>query len=365
MRLLIATFDPPENVGGVEGRAGAYARELAKAGHFVEIVALAPGYSFSSGRVQGAPLRRYPSSWRQTPRSFRAAAAELRGRSLDSVFLLSGALTLFGALMLCYARLTGRKSLVFIYGKDLLGARSSPVQRCLLVASALLTRRVAVNSRFTAGLLPAFVSRKVGVLYPGMDPETAGFAGPGARPPRSGRTVLFVGRLVQRKGVDDLLRAFASLPASPRSQLVVVGDGPDRARLEAMAHSLGLDGRVEFRGTLRGRPLSEAYASADVLGMPSRATRDDVEGFGTVFIEAALFGTPSVGTRSGGIPEAIEDGTTGLLVPEGDAKGLSEALRLLLEDDALRSRLGEAARARAASGFTWAKSAERLVALLS
>lgn len=363
LRLLIVTFDPPENVGGVEGRASAYVRELASAGNYVEVVALAPGYTFSAERFQGANLLRFPSSWRETPRAFRSAVAEINARSINSVFLLSGALTLFGAVLLSYARLTGRRSLAFVYGKDLLGARVSPLQRLLFLASGLLTRRLAVNSRFTSGLLPGFLSGKVGILYPGVDPELARYAPVGESAGHGRKVVLFVGRLVERKGADDLIAAFASLKGVD-AELELAGDGPDRARLERIAERLGVGGRVTFLGTLRGSALYERYARCDLLVLPSRSSGSDVEGFGTVFLEAAVFGKPSIGTRSGGIPEAIVDGETGLLVAERDVEALASAMKRLLLDDEERLRMGERARARALAAFTWARSAESLVRLL-
>ena len=98
--------------------------------------------------------------------------------------------------------------------------------------------------------------------------------------------------------------------------------------------------------------------------MPSKTTRVDVEGFGTVFLEAGLFGKPSIGTTSGGIPEAIDDGETGLLVPEGDVRLLSQALEKLLLNPGLSQRLGQNARKRVIEGFTWEIASERLVSML-
>jgi len=122
---------------------------------------------------------------------------------------------------------------------------------------------------------------------------------------------------------------------------------------------------VTFFGSLRGTPLVERYQLCDVFAMPSRTLKDDVEGFGTVFLEAGLFGKPCVGTYSGGIPDAILDGETGLLVKEGDQKQLANALRTILTDKALATRLGACARERVLSQFTWAETTGQLVQIVS
>lgn len=363
LRLMIITFDPPENVGGVEGRAGAYTRELMRASHFVELIALAPKYKFSAVDFRGATLQQYPSSLREVPRSFRSAVREINRRSIDSVFLLSGALTLFGAVTLLYARMTGRKSVIFIYGKDILGAKRSPLQRLLFLAAALLAGKVAVNSRYTARLLPRFVAPKAGVLYPGVDP---GISRDLPRPASAhSPTILFVGRLVERKGADDLIRAYASMRGEhPDLVLEIVGDGPDKGRLKSLAAELGVGGYVRFFGTLTGQALYERYSSADVFAMPSRTERNDVEGFGTVFLEEGVFGRPSIGTRSGGIPEAVVHGMTGLVVPERDVGALRNALRELLANEDERRTLGENARKYVLSSFTWEAGTRSLISLL-
>lgn len=99
--------------------------------------------------------------------------------------------------------------------------------------------------------------------------------------------------------------------------------------------------------------------------MPSKRLKDDVEGFGIVFLEASLFSKPSVGTWSGGIPEAVVHRETGLLVREGDVASLKEALKGLLVDRGLTRRLGENARVRVLEEFSWRRATERLLDVLS
>jgi len=289
---------------------------------------------------------------------------EISANSIDSLFLLSGALTLFGIALLVFARLVGLRSVVFLYGKDILGAKESRFRRFALLTASFLAGKIAVNSKFTERLLPRFLSGKVGVVYPGVDPSISTSFPPNQK--NGSKTILFVGRLVERKGADDLIRAVSSLAKENDDALLeIVGAGPEMARLKALAQSLGVDKKVRFFGNLTGRPLYERYSGAAVFAMPSRATSTDVEGFGTVYLEAALFGTPSIGTTTGGIPEAIEDGVSGLLVPAHDVEALTEALRELLGDDEKRRRMGANAQKNVLSKFTWKASTGSLVRLLS
>jgi len=168
--------------------------------------------------------------------------------------------------------------------------------------------------------------------------------------------LLFVGRLVSYKGVDVLLRAMASVDAN----LIIVGDGPLRGALEAQARAT-CAGRVTFAGGVDEAHLAALYHACDVFVLPSR-TR--AEAFGMVQIEAMACGKPVVSTSvASGVPWVNHHNETGVVVPPGDPAALAVALRDLLEDPALRHRLGEAGRRRVAQEFTAARMAARTVAL--
>jgi lipopolysaccharide/colanic/teichoic acid biosynthesis glycosyltransferase/glycosyltransferase involved in cell wall biosynthesis len=186
---------------------------------------------------------------------------------------------------------------------------------------------------------------KVAVIPYGLDP--GGYA-PGASPSKdlpAQPTLLFVGRLVPYKGVDVLLRALTGVPAS----LVLVGDGPLRESLEALARDLGVQDRVRFLGRVSDAERLEWYRRADVFVLPS-VTRQ--EAFGMVQIEAMLCGRPVVSTDlSTGVPWVNRDGESGLVVPPGDPDALAAALLRLCRDPALRARLGQGALTRAREQF--------------
>ncbi|WP_250008840.1 glycosyltransferase [Actinoplanes sp. M2I2] len=167
--------------------------------------------------------------------------------------------------------------------------------------------------------------------------------------------VAFVGRFVEKKGADDLIAALSTLQA----RALFIGDGPRFAEMQGYARSLRLD--ATFLGA---RPADEVYrllGESRVLAAPSRTAADgDSEGLPTTVVEAMALGLPVVSTRHSGIPEAVTDGTTGLLGAEGDREALAANLRKLLDDENLRTAMGAAARARAETDFDVVKQSRRL-----
>ncbi len=168
--------------------------------------------------------------------------------------------------------------------------------------------------------------------------------------------ILFVGRLVEKKGVTYLLRALAQSAPSlcEKVKLWIVGDGDERARLESESRALGLQDVVRFWGRIDNQRLPDFYAAADVFVGPSvEAESGDAEGQGVVFIEAFSAGVAAIGTRVGGIPEVIEHHRNGLLVEPKSAEQLQQAIDSLLADRDLAKRLGERARRDAKLKYDW------------
>jgi colanic acid/amylovoran biosynthesis glycosyltransferase len=178
---------------------------------------------------------------------------------------------------------------------------------------------------------------------------------------RSG--IAFVGRLVDKKGVADLLRAVASLgPSYAGIPVRVVGDGPLLPDLRRAADTTGL--QVEFMGFRPPQEVADVLRRSAVFCGPSRtAPNGDSEAFGMVFLEAALHGLPVVAYRHGGVPEAVEDGCTALLADEGDVDGLAERLRTLLDDRDRAVTMGEAGRRRVLESFDVRTQTAKLEAL--
>jgi glycosyltransferase involved in cell wall biosynthesis len=147
------------------------------------------------------------------------------------------------------------------------------------------------------------------------------------------QNVLFVGRLVEKKGCTYLIQAMQKVQSrSPLARLVVVGDGPERANLEAQAQSLGI--RCDFRGAQASSVVRQEMSFARVFCVPSMTARNgDSEGLGIVFAEAQAMGVPVVSSLHGGIPEVVCDGSTGLLAPERDHSRLAEHIIRFFADE--------------------------------
>ena len=163
----------------------------------------------------------------------------------------------------------------------------------------------------------------------------------------------YIGRLVEEKGVDLLLTAAAGLRGEWR--LRILGDGPQRGRLERLAEELGLKDRVSFDPPLPSTEMPEYYRHLDLLVLPSRTCPHWKEQFGRVLIEAMACGVPVVGSNSGEIPHVI--GEAGLIFPEGDPQALREAIEWVIREEGLRATLVRAGRERVLERYTQARIA--------
>ena len=197
-----------------------------------------------------------------------------------------------------------------------------------------------------------------------MEVLTCGVEVPDAGAPKEvGADVVTVGRLIPKKGIDLLLRAAARLEPVPTIE--VVGDGPERAPLEALAAVLGISEAVRFSGSLPHAAALDRIATGRVFCLPCRLTDDgDRDAMPTVIIEALMRGVPVVSTDVVGIPEMVDD-TCGRVVAAEDVDALAGALRELLGDAGLRRRLGEAGAVRARERFSLDQQVDRLLAAFS
>jgi glycosyltransferase involved in cell wall biosynthesis len=173
--------------------------------------------------------------------------------------------------------------------------------------------------------------------------------------PHEGLAMGFIGRLVPQKGIDNLLQALA-LHRAAKWRLTIVGDGPERERLEHLATELRLAARVRWTGGLPAEQIANLWPDLDVLVQPSRASREWRETNGQVLMEAMANEVAVLGTDSGVIPELIGD--AGIVVPDGDLQGLANAIDRL-GDPAQRRTLAHAARARALRLYSDDAIAER------
>lgn len=216
------------------------------------------------------------------------------------------------------------------------------------------------NSSFLRdqALARGFPAERTRVHYIGVDCTAYQPRDPAEETP----VILHVARLVELKGTAYLLRAFARMAAGhPGLRLVIIGDGPLRARLEALAATLGVGERVLFLGARPHAVVMEWMRRAMMLVLPSVLTASGrVEGLGMVMLEAAACGVPVVASRVGGIPEGVAEGRSGLIVPPRDVEALAAAMGGLADDPALRAAMGQAGRRFVAERFDLQRQTETL-----
>ncbi len=182
-----------------------------------------------------------------------------------------------------------------------------------------------------------------------------------------GPLLVFVGRLVDEKGVDDLIRAVPIVAdALPDVTAIILGEGPDRPRMEALSADLGVGERILFLGWIQPDAVPNYLSAADVFVGPSkRAKSGGVEGQGLTFIEAMLADTPVIATRSGGIVDTVQDGRTGLLVSENEPEEIAAAIRRLVRNPELAQRLAARGREMVMSEFSRETTAHAFSALFA
>ena len=264
-----------------------------------------------------------------------------------------------GSVAYLAARLTGRPfSLAAHAGSDLYRTRAflaEKVRAADFVATCVRGNAEMLRERAGPGARVEWIAHGV---------DLARFDGSG-RAPDPDPVLITVGRLAPAKGFDDAIRALALLRSRGReATLWLVGDGPERPALEALARENGVVDQVRFLGALDHQELLPLYRRAWLLLAPSRVLANGRrDGIPNVIVEAMAMGLPCVGTRAGGIEEAIVPGETGALAEPRDPASLAEAIESVLADPKALERLGRAARQRALERFDSARSFERFFAL--
>jgi glycosyltransferase involved in cell wall biosynthesis len=246
------------------------------------------------------------------------------------------------------------------HGAELLLAKRFP---CLQPILAHIIRRsdaVTSNSSFTASLIRQVADVPVHVIPYGSRIEIKN------RPSSDGAVgrLLFVGRLIERKGLPYLIEAVGLLAARRPVHLDVVGEGSLKAEWMALAAERGLSERIAFHGHVDDHALADLYGQCDAFVLPSIVdTKGDTEGLGVVLLEAMSYRKPVIATQVGGIPDIVIDGETGLLVPQRDAVALAAAVERLLDDAALAHRLGETGADFVQRHFDWERIVDEIEAL--
>lgn len=370
-RTLVVTNDFPPRAGGIQ----AFVHELVA--RLDDVVVYAPAWAGAAtfDAAQAFEVVRHPSSLMLPTRGVaKRAAALLKARHCDAVWF--GAAAPLGLLASTLRRAGADRIVATTHGHEA-GWAQLPVARQTLRRIGDRVDVVTYLGDYTRDRLARALSTsaqdRLARLAPGVD---SSFFKPGAGGDVVRRefgltdrqVIVCVSRLVPRKGQDVLLRALpAVLRSVPDAALLIVGDGPDRKRLEAITDREGLRAAVRFSGPVAWADLPAHYDAGQVFAMPCRTRRRglDVEGLGIVYLEASATGLPVVAGRSGGAPDAVILGETGQLVDGRDVAAVAGSIVALLRDPGAAAVMGAAGRAWVEQDWTWDAAAARLAAMLA
>jgi phosphatidylinositol alpha-1,6-mannosyltransferase len=362
--VLIVTQCFYPDAGGIENFITGLADQCALAGHTVTVIAERVRRNPPApSEPKPYPVLRFggPRPWRRWRK--RAAIGGIlheRGSQIAGIFADS-----WKSMEALPSGLTVPVS-VFAHGMEY-PLRASPAKKRRISAALARASAVLANSRYTAGLVLPYLGGQEGKMQtnplpcpelaePGPDALAAVRHRIGARSP----VIATLARLEPRKGADAVIRAIPEiLNDHPRCVYAVAGGGADRARLEALATTLGVKDAVVFLGRVSDAEKAALMASADVFAMPVRREGQSVEGFGLAYLEAAWFGVPSLAGRDGGAADAVLDGKTGLVCDGADQSDVTRSLLSLLGQPALRKKLGAAAQERVKRDLTWPVTIQR------
>jgi glycosyltransferase involved in cell wall biosynthesis len=306
-------------------------------------------------------LKRSPWLWLQVPFFVLAMAYSLlRVIGREQIDLLHAHWILPQGLIGVVAKYLRHVPLVTtVHGADaftLRGGMGSALKRFVVMHSDAWTTNTPATSR---AIGPTPTTPHAYIIPMGVDTDLfAGGDPAGLRQQLPGRQflLLFVGRLVDKKGCRDLLEALTLLPPALQNQatLWIIGDGDQKSQLEQITKDLGLAQKVRFWGTVSNQHLPQFYAAADLFVAPSvEAESGDTEGQGVVILEAFAGRACVLTTRVGGIDAVVRDNVTGVLVPPNRPRDLAQAMEILLNDVDLRARLVENAFKEVKERYDW------------
>ena len=362
MGILVITWNFPPRRGGIENLTSNLCRGL-KISYPVFVIT-------SSASVQAPEDRVFRPRWAGLIPFFIFAiyyGARLLLKNREIKIVLGGS-ALVTPLVHILARLFRRKSIVNVHGLDLI--YPNWIYQVLFVRWLKKLDRVIANSEHTASVAVAKKVHKdsVCVIPPSIDWQAFASLQVDGLKKELGldgrRVILSVGRLTRRKGVKEFLQNClpSILKEVPDTCFLVVGENPKDALIHPNDNAMGeikglikhmnLENHVRLLGGISDKELAKVYRACDLIILPALWMKEDAEGFGIVMIEGAAAGRPCVATRVGGIPDAVEDQKSGILVDPGDYPSISRAVVSLLCDHVKRKAMGEFAQGRAQERFS-------------
>jgi phosphatidylinositol alpha-1,6-mannosyltransferase len=374
--VLLVTNDYPPRRGGIQSYLEALVGHLVSSGDH-KLTVYAPKWKGAddydeAAAADGYDVVRHPGTLMLPEPTVAMRMRRLIGeRGVDTVWFGAAAPL---ALMAPLARAAGAQRVIASTHGHEVGWSMLPLARTALRRIGNDTDVVTYISSYTRRRFASAFGPSAALEHvpPGVDidrfsPNEVARAAMRARYGLGGRPVVVcVSRLVPRKGQDMLIRALPAIRERvPGAALVIVGGGPYRTSLRRLAHTFGVAEHVVFTDGVPGDELPAHHAMADVFAMPCR-TRGaglDVEGLGIVYLEASASGVPVVAGRSGGAPETVVDGETGVVVDGWDVGAVAAAVGDLLADPRRAAAMGAAGRQWVVDNWQWRTQAERLARL--
>lgn len=369
--VLFFSVDFPPHPGGMSRHCLDAATALTRQGYRVAVITAdasrpappLPGVEVI--RIAGVPYGKLFDDYAASVRRFTAEGVRYCRRHRVA-FCFANTWTIAGVAAMFIRFFCFVPYAVFAHGLDVQSGAAFPRTAWLMRRVFACARTVIANSLFTRALLSGHVpANKTVTVYPAVQDRRLTAGRTIDQRLEGKRFMLTVARLAESKGIDTVLRC---LPEVLRQcgdvHYCIVGSGAQENALKDLAAALGIAERVFFAGGIDDDALGAYYAACEFFIMTSRPVpqRQEVEGFGIVFLEAALFSKPAVGSRCGGIPEAVADGQTGFIVDSADAASVTGAIVRLFNDQELAAGMGRQARRRALAAFSMEELGARLCA---
>ena len=217
---------------------------------------------------------------------------------------------------------------------------------------------ILANSKYTGKLIEEWTDRKPIILPFGVEVKKNTVLSKASSPYK----LLFVGRLIERKGIKYLIRALPHVLKKIKVVLHIVGGGPLSGELKTLSKALRVDNHVFFHGVIGKNTLEDLYSSCDLFVLPAiHDSRGDTEGLGVVLLEAMSYGKPVIASKVGGITDIVKDGETGILVPEKDEKSLAKNIIKVLKNEDLSEKLSENGYKYVKEYFNWGRISDELM----
>ncbi|HKI45825.1 MAG TPA: glycosyltransferase family 4 protein [Balneolales bacterium] len=364
MRTIIVSQDFPPDIGGIQTYTVELARRFTKYASHVSVIAPEKEIANRTDKLEPFHVHRIPSANTLLPVTLMPLLPVIAQKENPDFIFHTQWQTVVNSIWT--KKWHDHKIITAIHGRELFFTpfpRNSSAEKLYLNKMVRILRQVDhffPVSNYTRELLLnlGIPSEKMTLFNNGTDPD---YFRPievnGLHEKLFGKkrpVIMTMARLVSWKGIDMVLKALPRIKkAIPDILYLIVGEGPDRKRLEQIISDLDLKDTVRFMGAYRDERRVQYYNLCDIFVLTSKFEYPGVEGFGIVFLEASACGKPVIGSRTGGIPDAIDEGKTGLLVEQLDAEALADAVINLLKNPDYAAELGRNGRAKVTERANW------------